>query len=158
MLTKFYSKTALLAVVTGLISMSGYSQNSVRPYTQVYSENLKGGTVLFGNTMMHIIDNNAVNSTKMNESGFPFQKSTVLLNIYEAQLKKIRSALEKLHEDLQYDYSRALPALEAAGKKKAFWRFWRPTQRREKNWYKFCRPHTETEANSFIANKYRNFT
>ncbi len=61
--------------------------------------------------------------TKMNESGIPFQKSTVLLNIYEAQLKKIRSALEKLHEDLQYDYSRGLPELEAAGKKKGFWGF-----------------------------------
>lgn len=69
MLTKFYTKTALLAVVTGFISLSGFSQNSVRTYSQVYSENLKGGTVLFGNTMMHIIDNNAVNSTKMNESG-----------------------------------------------------------------------------------------
>ena len=46
--------------------ISASAQTSVRPYTQVYSENLKGGSVMFGNTSMHIIDNNAVNTTKMN--------------------------------------------------------------------------------------------
>jgi len=71
MLTKFYTKAALLAVATGFIGIAGFSQNSVRSYTQVYSENIKGGTALFGNTMMHIIDNNAVNLTKMNDLGDP---------------------------------------------------------------------------------------
>ncbi|MBS1929246.1 MAG: T9SS type A sorting domain-containing protein [Chitinophagaceae bacterium] len=70
MLTKFYTKIASLAIVTGFFSLPVFSQNqNVRPYTQVYSENLQGGTVLFGNTMMNIVDNNAVNLTKMNELG-----------------------------------------------------------------------------------------
>lgn len=70
MLTKFYTKIASLAIITGFISFPVFSQNqNVRPYTQVYSENLQGGTVLFGNTMMNIVDNNAVNLTKMNQLG-----------------------------------------------------------------------------------------
>jgi len=70
MLTKFYAKIATLAIATGLFGLPVFSQNqNVRSYTQVYSENLQGGTVLFGNTMMSIVDNNAVNLTKMNELG-----------------------------------------------------------------------------------------
>ena len=56
-------------MVFGLICLSAAAQTPIRSYTQVYSENLKGGTVMFGNTSMHIIDNNVVNTTKMNESG-----------------------------------------------------------------------------------------
>jgi hypothetical protein len=33
----------------------------------------------------------------------PYQKTPVLNNLYEQQLKKISSSLELLHEDLQYD-------------------------------------------------------
>ena len=69
MLTSFTQKVTYVTLITGLLWFSAAAQNSVRPYTQVYSENLKGGSVIFGNTMMHIIDNNAVNTTKMNESG-----------------------------------------------------------------------------------------
>ncbi len=49
--------------------------------------------------------------SKMKNSGIRYQKSTVLNNIYEQQLKKIRSALDKLHEDLQYDYRKELDLL-----------------------------------------------
>lgn len=41
--------------------------------------------------------------SKMKNSGIPYQKSMVLNNLYEQQLKKIRAALQQLHEDLQYD-------------------------------------------------------
>lgn len=58
---------------------------------------------------------------QMNDSGIPFQKNTLLLNLYLGQLKKVRSALEKLHEDLQYDYQQELETLEESGKKKGFW-------------------------------------
>ena len=72
MLTNFthkVTKVTLVTLVATLLYFSAAAQTNVRPYTQVYSENLKGGSVMFGNTMMHIIDNNAVNTTKMNESG-----------------------------------------------------------------------------------------
>lgn len=42
--------------------------------------------------------------TKLKESGIKYEKSTVLKNLYQMQLKKIDKALEGLHEDLQYDY------------------------------------------------------
>lgn len=35
-----------------------------------------------------------------------WQKSTLLSNIYRAQLKKVEAAIFTLHEDLQYDYQR----------------------------------------------------
>jgi hypothetical protein len=59
-------KVTLVTIISGLLYLTAASQTSVRPYTQVYSENLKGGSLIFGNTMMHIIDNNVVNTTKMN--------------------------------------------------------------------------------------------
>lgn len=48
---------------------------------------------------------------KMKNSGIAYQKSTVLNNLYEQQLKKINAALQQLHEDLQYDYQREVDAL-----------------------------------------------
>ncbi len=50
---------------------TGADAQVIRPYNLLYSENLKGGCTLFGNTMMHIVDNNAVNLVKMNETGNP---------------------------------------------------------------------------------------
>lgn len=37
--------------------------------------------------------------------------STTLTNLYEQQLKRINTAISKLHEDLQYDYQRELERL-----------------------------------------------
>lgn len=41
-----------------------------------------------------------------------WQKSTLLSNIYKAQLKKIGAALDAMHEDLQYDYRRSFERLK----------------------------------------------
>lgn len=41
-----------------------------------------------------------------------WQKSTLLSNIYRAQLKKIEAALDAMHEDLQYDYRRNFERLK----------------------------------------------
>ncbi len=43
----------------------------------------------------------------------PWQKSTALSNIYQSQLKKIETAINSLHEDLQYDYQRSFQRLTA---------------------------------------------
>lgn len=48
---------------------------------------------------------------KMKTSGIPYTKSTVLNNLYEMQLKKIHTALQSLHEDIQYDLRKELEGL-----------------------------------------------
>ena len=40
-----------------------------------------------------------------------WEKSTALVNIYNAQIKKIKAAIATMHEDLQYDYLRSLERL-----------------------------------------------
>lgn len=40
-----------------------------------------------------------------------WQKTGALANLYAAQIKKIKTALDSLHEDLQYDYRRTLERL-----------------------------------------------
>jgi hypothetical protein len=40
-----------------------------------------------------------------------FYESTVMVNLYAAQLKRIHKELGKLHEDMQYDYQKELEAL-----------------------------------------------
>lgn len=49
--------------------------------------------------------------SRMKDCGVDFSGSTVLNNLYEAQLKKIRAAVKTLHEDMQYDLLRELDAL-----------------------------------------------
>lgn len=48
---------------------------------------------------------------KLKSSGIPFDKSQVLVNLYQSQLKKIKTAVAGMHEDLQYDYLRELEGL-----------------------------------------------
>jgi hypothetical protein len=49
---------------------------------------------------------------KVKRSGISIHSSSVLENLYEQQLKKIRKALSTLHEDLQYDYKQEIEELE----------------------------------------------
>jgi len=48
---------------------------------------------------------------KMKDSGIHFSNSVVLMNLYQAQLKKINAAIAGFHEDLQYDYIKELKKL-----------------------------------------------
>ncbi len=48
---------------------------------------------------------------KIKETGIPVSRSQVLTNIYQGQLKKIKAAISKLHEDLQYDFGLELENL-----------------------------------------------
>lgn len=48
---------------------------------------------------------------QIKEADMAITKSTVLMNLYEQQLKKIHQALEKLHEDLQFDYQAQVEGL-----------------------------------------------
>lgn len=50
--------------------------------------------------------------TTLKASKIPFEQSTALNNLYQAQIKKIKKVLDTLHEDLQYDYLRQLEDLQ----------------------------------------------
>ena len=49
--------------------------------------------------------------SKIRASGIPIHKQTVLTNLYQQQIKKIRKVIDTLHEDLQYDYLKDLKNL-----------------------------------------------
>ncbi len=49
--------------------------------------------------------------SQLKDSGIRFDKSPVLMNLYQMQLKKINLALSKFPEDLQYDYQQAIQAI-----------------------------------------------
>ena len=67
MLTNITKKISAAAVLT-ILTINLSAQNSIRAFSQIYSENLKGGTTMFGNGILHIIENNTVNLTKMNQT------------------------------------------------------------------------------------------
>jgi uncharacterized repeat protein (TIGR01451 family) len=69
MLTNFTRKVTSLTLAMTLLCSVLQAQTIIRPFTQVYSENLKGALTMFGNGIFHIIDNNTVNLVKMNETG-----------------------------------------------------------------------------------------
>jgi hypothetical protein len=48
---------------------------------------------------------------KMKNSGIEFKNSLVLMNLYQAQIKKINTAIAGFHEDLQYDYLKEIKKL-----------------------------------------------
>ncbi len=58
-------KTAFVFTLI-LISFSSYSQT--RSYSLVYSDNIKGGSTILGNTLMNIISNSKVDTKKMNDN------------------------------------------------------------------------------------------
>ena len=47
----------------------------------------------------------------MKELDLPVNRNPVLLNIYQNQIKNINKALKGMHEDLQYDYQKAVNKL-----------------------------------------------
>lgn len=51
-------------------------------------------------------------STKLKALKVFFRKSNVLDKLLDAQVKKIRAAIDTMHEDLQYDYIKALEELQ----------------------------------------------
>ena len=49
--------------------------------------------------------------TQLKNSGIPIKRNAVINNLYQSQLKKIKTVLMTLHEDLQYDYQKELDEL-----------------------------------------------
>ena len=48
---------------------------------------------------------------KLKETGLVIEKSQILTNMYNRQIIKIKLAISKMHEDLQYDYLKELEEL-----------------------------------------------
>jgi len=49
---------------------------------------------------------------KLKSSGIKIKTSTALNNLYESQLQKIKNAVSKMHEDLQFDYAQEIKQLK----------------------------------------------
>lgn len=49
---------------------------------------------------------------QLKSTGVKLYKNTALLNLYNGQVKKIKAAIDTLHEDLQYDYRHKLEEVE----------------------------------------------
>lgn len=72
MLARSTSKSFLIILLFNLaLNASLRAQFNIRPYTLVYSENLRGSCVLFGNTSMNIVDADTISTFKINETGNP---------------------------------------------------------------------------------------
>ena len=48
----------------------------------------------------------------LNNSGIDYKKSTALVNLYAAQIKKINKYIDAMHEDLQYDFRKQMKSLD----------------------------------------------
>ncbi len=55
-------------ILASLLPISYTSQAQTRAYSLVYSDNIKGGSTTLGNTLMNIISNKKVDTTKMNDN------------------------------------------------------------------------------------------
>ena len=49
---------------------------------------------------------------KIQERGIPYDSIRAFMTIYDSQIKKIKAALSKLHEDLQYEYLEDVKGVE----------------------------------------------
>lgn len=70
MLIQLTRKNATLLMLMAFFCANGIAQNPIRNFGQMYSENLRGGTTMFGNTILHIVNqfDNTVNTAFMNET------------------------------------------------------------------------------------------
>ncbi|HUZ59742.1 MAG TPA: T9SS type A sorting domain-containing protein [Hanamia sp.] len=65
-LKKIINRFAIGILVFFIFSYAAKSQS--RSYGLVYSDNIRGGTTMFGNTLLQIVDNGSVNTVKMNDN------------------------------------------------------------------------------------------
>lgn len=57
---------SILYLIFKLTSAVSFAQ--ARPYSLVYSDNIKGGTAIFGNSLLQVINKDTVNTIKMNDN------------------------------------------------------------------------------------------
>jgi len=64
--SKLIKTTTILIVIVFLLSANAIAQ--YRTYSKVFSDNIKGGTAMFGNTLTHIVNSTVVDTIKMNNN------------------------------------------------------------------------------------------
>ncbi|MGH2647343.1 MAG: hypothetical protein ACRDE8_07240, partial [Ginsengibacter sp.] len=57
-----------LLMALSFVFIFSFSRAQSRNYSLVYSENIKGGTAIFGNTLLQVINQDTVNTIKMNDN------------------------------------------------------------------------------------------
>jgi len=62
------NKSRLLLMAAYFITTSAMVQAQARNYNLVYSDNIKGGTAIFGNTLLQVINKDTINTQKMNDN------------------------------------------------------------------------------------------
>lgn len=84
-----------------------YAKKGVRKVLRITNKHIRytGSKVVETELLLHFL-------RTLKASGIKLNKSTQLNNLYQAQVKKIRTAIGTMHEDLQYDYLSQLEDLE----------------------------------------------
>jgi hypothetical protein len=83
-----------------------YVKKSLRKILRIVNKHIKYSAVTTTELALRIYF-----CQQIKEAGLPIEKSTVLINLYDQQLKKIDQALGKLEEDLRYDYQSEIETL-----------------------------------------------
>jgi hypothetical protein len=116
LLFKSHDKEAFASEVKKEID-ENYS--TIDPHTNLYyvKKSLRKTLRMMGKYSRYIEDK-AVSAelyiyflNKLADSGIPFKKSKLLVNLYEQQMKKINSLVNSLHDDLRADYKRDIDRL-----------------------------------------------
>lgn len=62
------TKNFIFLILIGLMMLSFSTKAQFRSYTKVFSDNIKGGITMFGNTLTHIVTNGEADTAKMNNN------------------------------------------------------------------------------------------
>src|SRR5687767_11903668 len=62
----FKNTIAIFALL--ILSFTNSLQAQYRNYSIVYTDNARGDIIMFGNTLMAVVDNSAINTVKMNDN------------------------------------------------------------------------------------------
>lgn len=62
------TQNTILLLVIGILMLSFSSKAQFRNYTKVYSDNIRGGSIIFGNTLTHVVTNGNADTSKMNNN------------------------------------------------------------------------------------------
>ncbi|MBN8701545.1 MAG: hypothetical protein J0M08_00620 [Bacteroidetes bacterium] len=84
-----------------------YVKKGLRKVLRILSKYSK-----FLNDKSHSADIHIYFCKSLKDSGIPYHKSALIVNLYAQQLKKINSLVDALHEDLQQDYIADLEKLK----------------------------------------------
>jgi len=83
-----------------------YIKKSLRKILRIVNKQIK-----YSGTKQTELELRLYFCSKVKEAGVPLRSSTVLYNMNEQQMKKIKAVLTQVPEDLQYDYQHEIASL-----------------------------------------------